>query len=144
MDVGHPIRAGVITLALCGLAFGGFWLSRYEAVQIDGCGEYGKVPVLAASTAFATVCVAPPAFVFNGVEYELGCEVIHPSRIGDRIAEDGGGTRFSGARRLVGVPIRVVIVMEGGEDECQKGRLLAFGEDVTREFYDRILRRVRR
>ena len=98
-------------------------------VESEDCGPTsvlaaGRTPVVATSCA--------ETFSYRGRAYGVECEPVHSSRLGEVFETDGGETEYSGARRIIGVPVDRLFILLGRR--CSKTALhLARGEGATIE-----------
>lgn len=92
-------------------------------------------PLLAAGGDLHLGLSCAEAVTYEGETFWVGCAPVHRSRIGETLVEDGGRTRFSGARAAVGIPPSKVLLLEGGSlKECDRDdRLIASSDGFTRK-----------
>lgn len=69
-------------------------------------------PTLAAESDIRVALSCVEGIVYDDTEYFVGCAPAHRSRVGDLFLHDGGDTRFTGAREVVGVPRSDVFLLE--------------------------------
>lgn len=93
-----------------------------------------EFPTLAADSDIQFALSCAEAIVYDNTEYFVGCASVHRSRIGDVFLDDGGDTRFTGARDIVGLARDDVFLLEAGtRDGCDRnGKLIAASETFTR------------
>lgn len=122
------IRLQSCLMAVIVLAGGGA-CSAFSGPALD-C----DFPTLAAGSDMHVALSCVEGVVYHDTEYFVGCAPVHRSRVGDAFLDDGGETRFTGAKDARGMSRSEVFLIEGGDPgECpKKERLIAVSESFSR------------
>lgn len=93
-----------------------------------------EFPVLAAGAEVPLALSCLEGLVYNGVDYTVGCAPVHQSRLGEYFLSDGGDTRFTRARDIIGLERSDVFLLHAGTHrECASDEhLIAASERFNR------------
>lgn len=93
-----------------------------------------EFPTLAAGPEVHLALSCVEGIVYEGTDYFVGCAPVDQSRVGDLFLTDGGDTRFTGARGIIGLDRGDVFLLHAGTHrECDSDeRLIAASNGFNR------------
>lgn len=112
-------------------------LIAVASINLVSCRDLGSglecppAPVLAADQDLQIALSCIEIISFEGSDYFVDCFEIHPSRVGAQILTGGGETRFTGARKMNGIPPHHGLIVLGGH--CPEGlATIAVSDEFSR------------
>lgn len=109
------------------------WVSASACSPFSETSLECEFPTLAVGAEIHLALSCAEGIIYEDTEYFVGCAPVHRSRVGDLFVDDGGESRFTGARDVVGMSRRDVFLLETDtRGECRNGKLIATSEGFTR------------